>query len=313
MRILRKIAEKIMTIRMNKKRQVAESLLSAYLSNPGRFSMLILGKPGTGKSHWVRQIQSQICDQVDCTKSLHEVSLRTIEPNKEAWINIFEQAHGGILVLKELEHIKPHDALLFEALSTADGSFGFSQEKRFKIRIVFTTSYGIDSLRKTEELISHRLFDRIAQLVVKFPSLREYNRGIWKDFQATWQKMAFQAQAELPGTPLKIWLEKEHADFLHGNFRDLDKIAILWHQFRLMEVEEAEILEKVKAQLFTYSAYPEQHTDLGDAFYFQAGKSKDELMGEFKASLKRWAINTYGTSRKAEEALGIGKRTWDRW
>ena len=297
----------------NKTRNESVDLLRAYLSNPGRFSILILGKPGTGKSHWVREIQAQICDTVDCAKSLREVSLRTLDADKATWINIFKQADGGILVLKELEHVKSHDVLLFEALSTSDGSFGFCQAERFKIRIVFTTSYGIDSLRKTEELISHRLFDRIAQLVVAFPSMRENNRGIWEDFQATWKKMAFKEQEEFPGESLQTWLEKEHKDFLHGNFRDLDKIAILWHQFRLMGVEENDILEKVKAQLFTYSAYPEQHTDLGDAFYFQEGQTKKELETGFRASLKRWAIKTYGTARKAEKRLEMGSRTLDRW
>ena len=297
----------------NTARKKSVQLLDAYLRNPGRFSILILGRPGTGKSHWVRRIHSQICNEVACATTIHEVSFRNISPNKSDWINIFKKANKGILVLKELEHVKPHDALLFEALSTTDGSFGFSLEERFEIRIVFTTSYSIDNLRRTEDWISHRLFDRVAQLVVEFPSLRDKNKGIWEDFQAVWEKMTFAEHSEFPGETLKLWLEKEHKDFLHGNFRDLDKIAILWHQFRLMGETENEILERVKEQLSTYSAYPEQRTDLGDVFYFQEGKSKNELEAEFKASLKRWAIKIYGTQRKAEEALKIGNRTMNRW
>lgn len=298
---------------LNKSRRAAVERLYHFLSNPGRFSILILGQPGVGKSHWVRQIQPQIKSKVNCAEGLCEVSLRTVEPNRETWLEIFRQAHGGILIIKELEHIRRHDALLFEALSTTDGTFGYSTDERFEIRIVFTSSYSIDSLRKTEEMVSHRLFDRIAQLVVELPSLREANLGIWEDFQASWDKMKFAERNDIPGDPLRIWLEKEHKDFLHGNFRDLDKIAILWHQFRLMGVAEAQILNNVQIQLIKFSAYPEQKTELGDVFYFQEGKSRSELETAFKAAMKQWAIRVNGNARKAEQALKMGTRTLDKW
>ncbi|MDX2282987.1 MAG: hypothetical protein NW241_02450 [Bacteroidia bacterium] len=297
----------------NRSRREAVEQLFHFLCNPGRFSILILGKPGVGKSHWVRQIQPHICDKVSCAQGICEANLRTVEPSREAWTNIFREADGCILIIKELEHIKRHDVLLFEALSTTDGTFGFSTKERFEFRVVFTSSYSIDSLRKTEELVSHRLFDRIAQLVVELPSLREVNLGIWEDFQASWVKMKFAEKNDLPGGTLRMWLEKEHKDFLHGNFRDLDKIAILWHQFRLMGLGEEKILPKVQEQLTKFSAYPEQRTELGDVFYFQEGKPWKALEAAFKAALKQWAINVYGTARKAERALEMGKRTLDRW
>jgi DNA-binding NtrC family response regulator len=297
----------------NGARREAVELLYHFLKNPGRFSILVLGKPGVGKSHWIRHFQPDLKGEVSCTQSICEVSLRTVAPNQDAWLEIFRQANGGILIVKELEQVKSHDALLFEALSTTDGTFGFSADERFEIRVVFTSSYGIDSLRKTEDLISHRLFDRVAQLVVEFPSLRETNLGIWEDFQASWNKMKFTEKNDLPGNSLKIWLENERKDFLHGNFRDLDKIAILWHQFRLMEVEESQILKQVCEQLLRFSAYPEQRTELGDAFYFQEGKTGKDLITEFKASLKKWAVEVHGTARKAEKALGMGNRTLEKW
>lgn len=298
----------------NSERREAVRLLDAYLRNPGRFSILLLGKPGTGKTHWVKQIQTQMQkEKLDGGNNVTEQSLRTVTPTKEAWTALLRKADEGILVLKGVEDIKPHDTLLFEALGTTDGTFGFTQNERFSVRIVFTSSYDISSLRMTEEYISHRLFDRIAQLVVKFPSLSETPRSIWDDFRATWDKIGFQEHPNLPGEPLRRWLEGDQAETLHGNFRDLDKIAILWHQFRLMGITEKEILGRVKNQLLKFSAYPEQHTELGDVFYFKKGKTAKELLDEWRSQLKKWAIKTYESPRDAEEKLGVGRRTMDRW
>jgi transcriptional regulator with AAA-type ATPase domain len=244
-------------------RKEAVKLLYHYLKNPGLFSILVLGEVGVGKSHWIRAIQEELQGKSECTKQVTELSLTSIHPTKEAWKQVFTEANGGILVLTELEKVKPHDALLFEALTTYDGKYGF-EKKEFNFRVVFTSSYSIDSLRKTEEYVSNRLFDRVSQLVVKLPSFADANRYIWDDFQASWNKMQFQEKKELPGSELKKWLEsKGHS--LKGNFRDLDKIAILWHQFRLMGIEEGKIWERVKEQFEGYSAFPEQHTGLEDA------------------------------------------------
>lgn len=282
-----------------------------YLKNPGNFSVLILGKPGVGKSHWVKEIQKELSKNTICATRVVEVSLKTVSPNKEVWENIFKEADNGILLIKELEHIKPHDNLLFEALATTNGKYGFD-EKKFSIRIAFTTSYSIDSLRKTEEFISNRLFDRIAQLVVAFPSFDDANIGIWEDFKATWEKMNFQEWNKLPRQKLKEWLDKS-SHTLKGNFRDLDKIAILWHQFRLMKIQEKDILKEVTHQLQQYSAYPEQHTDLGDAFFFQKDNTKEQIEDEFKAAFKKWTIKTYGSLRKAAKPLDMSPRTMERW
>lgn len=295
----------------NENRRKSIERLCGYLKNPGLFSILILGKPGVGKSHSVREIQKNLPSGTSCIDQLIEVSLKTVTPSKEAWEQIFKAAHNGILILKEVEHIKPHDALLFEALTTHNGKYGFG-EKEYSIRIVFTSSYSVDSLRKSEEFISHRLFDRISQLVVQFPSFDDANRGIWEDFTATWEKMRFEEMNRLPGPELKGWLE-EKGHTLHGNFRDLDKIAILWHQFRLMEMPEKNILSEVKAQLQVFSAFPEQHADLGDAFYFQKGKSKKQMEEEFRSKFKKWAIITYGSLRKAAGPLDMSHRTMERW
>ena len=308
----RKITKKMnLSHTINTIRREAVELLLAYLQNPGRFSILILGNAGVGKSHWVREIQKAIQGQTPCAKGVVEVSLRAAEPTRVYWQNILEEAHGKILLLKELECIKPHENLLYEALSTSDGKYGF-EAKETETRVVFTSRYAVSALRHTEDLIAHRLFDRISQLVVRFPSFEEASRGIWEDFKTTWSKMNFQQNQELPGQALQKWLESG-SHKLHGNFRDLDKIAILWHQFRLMKKDEKDILAEMLKQFEGYSSFPEQHTDVSDAFCFEQGKTKKQIEDEFRAAFKRWAITTYGSLRKAAKPLDMSHRTMEKW
>lgn len=295
----------------NSARRESVELLHWYLQNPGRFSILILGGVGVGKAHWVNVIQAEIKDKVPIAKGVVTISLGSALATKAYWEKVFSEAHGKILLIKELEKVKSHQHLLFEALSTFDGKYGF-QEKEVETRVVFTSTYDISALRNTEDLISHRLFDRIAQLVVRFPAHHKGFRGIWDDFRATWEKMSFETDNELPGVPLQNWLEGGTQQ-LNGSFRDLDKIAILWHQFRLMKVDEEEILAQVLAQFQPYSSFPEPHTDLGDAFYFQKGKTKKTLEEEFRTQFKKWAITTYGNIRKAAGPLEMSPRTMEKW
>lgn len=295
----------------NGARRKSVELLYWYLQNPGMFSILILGNAGVGKSHWVKVIQEDIAGDTACAEDVVEVNLSLADPTKTYWEKTLKEANGKILVIKELEKVGPHDHLLFEGLSTSNGLYGF-EKKEYSIRIVFTSSYSIDALRITEDLISHRLFDRISQLVVRFPSFDEANRGVWKDFKATWKKMNFSGRNKIPGQNLRNWLESS-SHTLKGNFRDLDKIAILWHQFRLMEMPEEKILTSVLDQLQMYSAFPEQHTDLEDAFYFQKGKTKKQTEEEFKAAFKRWVKRTYGSLRKAAGPMQMSHRTMEKW
>ena len=160
---------------LNKSRRESVELLSWYLQNPGRFSILILGKVGVGKEYWVKVIQEKIQDKAECAKKVVTVNLGSAKPAYDYWERVLKKAHGGILLIKELEKAKPHEDLLFEALSTSDGRYGF-QSKEYEIRVVFTTNFSIHALRNTEERISHRLFDRISQLVVRFPSYDEANK-----------------------------------------------------------------------------------------------------------------------------------------
>ena len=296
---------------LNRTRRESVELLSWYLQNPGRFSILILGKVGVGKEYWVKALQENIQDEVDCAKKVVTVNLGSAQSTYDYWEDVLKKADKGILLIKELEKVKPHEDLLFEALSTSDGRYGF-QSKEYEIRVVFTTNFSIHSLRNTEEWISHRLFDRISQLVVRFPSYDEANKGVWEDFQATWKKMSFAEHNRMPGQNLRDWLEGYSQNF-YGNFRDLDKIAILWHQFRLMGKNEKEILTSLLEQFQTYSSFPEVHTDMGDVFVFQKGKPKKQLDEEYRAALRLWATNTYGSLRKAGKALKISHRTMERW
>ena len=295
----------------NSSRRNSVEKLYWFLQNPGKFSILLLGDSGVGKGHWVREIQREIKETTTCAEGIEEITLSAAEPNKAYWGDIFKKSHNKILLIKELEKVGNHDSFLFEALSTSNGKYGFDK-KEVETRVIFSSSYSIQSLRETEQYITNRLFDRIAQLVVKFPSFNEANLSIWEDFEGTWKKMKFETHNELPKDKLEEWLNERSHTF-NGNFRDLDKIAILWHQFRLMGVAEHEILSLVREQFLTYTAFPEHTQESGDAFYFSKGKTKREIELDFRATFKRWTKKTYGSFKKAAGPLEMNPRSMERW
>lgn len=292
--------------------------LRNYLQNPGRFCILLLGAPGVGKSHWVHNLQKELSEKLAetqenlCLEKVIEVNLGYAKPKKSYWLEKLEEATGRILLLNEIEKIKPHDHLLFEMLSTDNGKYGF-EKKIYECRMVFTSRYSIEKLKQNEDIISNHLFDRISQLVVKLPSFSVGNRSILEDFKATWHKMNFQGHDKLPTEKgFQSWLEAKSHTF-QGNFRDLDKIAILWHQFRLIGLPESQITSEIQNQFSTLYSYPEPHTELGDLFQFEKGKTKAEIEDLFKKSFKDWAIKTYGSLKKAADPLKMSHRTMERW
>jgi hypothetical protein len=287
--------------------------LEGFLLNPGRFSVLIIGMRGTGKSYWLELIQSSYSDDKHLSGLVMVNAALAKNSNQDYWSETFKKANMKLMIVEDVEKLsKESQEILFDGLSTGHGAkYGFD-EKKFEFRIAFTSTFDIKTLRDTEEYLSHKFFDRISQFVVKLPSYTDLNQTVWKDFQLTWKKMKFETNNDLPGLELKTWLE-EHSQELHGHFRDLDKIAINWHHCRISGRKENEILSLVTEDFREWFHFPEHKSELFNAFHIDDSLDWEGNMRKFKKYYKEWVKVEYGSLRKGEKKSGVSYRTMERW
>lgn len=289
-------------LKQSSKKKAQIKLLKSYLANPGRFCSLVLGDRGTGKKFWINQLK-------DKDKKLTIVNAKTSESSYDYWETQFETAHQGYLLLEDIELLdKKSQAILFDGLGTQDGKFGFT-EKKYEFQLICTSTKGITSLRDTEKYLTHRFFDRIAQFIACFPNFSESSNRIIDDFKSTWEK--FQFKTEYPKL-IEPWLG-ETAHKLYGNFRDLDKLCIIWNNYQLMGKAEKDILILVKDDFKNYYRFPEVTTESIYELHFSRDKTYKNMLDDFKSQLKYWAKSEFGSLRKASDSLGISHRTMEGW
>lgn len=296
-----------------KERAEAVRRLEGFMLNPGRFAVLVLGMRGTGKTHWLNVIQ-QCHSRKEFLNDIIMINAGLYKNrSQDFWEEKFAQAQGKILVIDDVDRLSSFDQeILFEGLSTGPGAcYGFDK-KKYKFRIVFTSTFDIKTLRDTEKYLSHKFFDRISQLVVKLPAFTDAVRFQWNDFKSTWEKMAFETKNHLPGPELKSWLEN-HCHELIGNFRDLDKIAINWHNYRLTGISEHEILTFVVRDFKELYHFPEHKSELSAEFRIDESLNWEENLAKFRKNYKEWVKISFGSLRKGEKKAGISFRTMERW
>lgn len=281
----------------------------SYLNNPGKFSILLLGKRGVGKTYWAQLLAKQK------NKKITTVNCLAIsDADVKDWGEIFIKADEGYLLIEDIEELsKKSQAILFEYISTYNGKFGW-EEKKFNIRLIFSTSLKIESIRDSENRIIHKLFDRISQFVVHLPSFQEANSHVWNDFTNVWKNLKF-SNENLPKENLIFWIENNSHRF-YGNFRDLEKIAINWHELQLRKLDQVEILKIISADFYHLYAYPEQRIERYNLF--EVNDELDfysDILPNFRRFIKELAKRKYGKLYLApqKKPLGVPYRTMDRW
>jgi len=135
-----------------KERTEAIRKLEGFLLNPGRFSVLVLGMRGTGKTHWLREIQKCHSTEKHLTGLVVVNAALAKNSNQDYWNEKFKQADKKLLVIEDVENMsKESQEILFDGLSTGEGAkYGFG-DKNFEFRIAFTSTFDIKTLRDTEE------------------------------------------------------------------------------------------------------------------------------------------------------------------
>lgn len=303
-------------------RMQAYQKLKVFLANPGKFCLIVLGSRGSGKHFAIECAFREISKGVEkeiCLENLRFINANDIPYQAEELNKLLKENVDSTIVIEDIEELdEDQQKLLFKALSTTDGTFGI--EDKIYLRIVFTSSKDIDSLRTDKDLLLGIFWDRISQLVVEFPSFKKDGGEIVKDFYATWRKMKFEKTKgfeHFAGIPKNIKLEmflENNADKFDGGFRDLDKIACLYFNYRIyyygkkkkiIEATEKQVVESVIDDFFSKSQMQDGSGSNENVFRFEVGLKHQDLLGRYKMQLRKWAVKEYGSVSKAEEKLGF--------
>lgn len=262
--------------------------LYKFMANLGRFSVLVIGERGTGKSRAIKLIQEELIKKkVPYCNSFTEASCASFGESTaiselfgyEAFSftgsdnkpkeGIFLKANKGVLFLDEVDHLNDKvKAQLLTALQTESSGknrgkylirkLGSSKSTPVAVRLVFGSNKDINTL--IQKTLLPDFYDRIAQLVVELPSLNELSsKSKRMAFEKVWENMAFHETTEFPKfktitipklTDFYRWIEEQT---FSGNFRDLETIAILWMVYwEIYDKNELEIFINVKKDFEKY-------------------------------------------------------------
>jgi hypothetical protein len=293
------------------------------------FSLIVIGNRGVGKRYTIEKAFESIQDM--SKKQLQEkclTELNFVDGNSFALDQDFDKLlkdnEFKTLVIDDIDELDNElQRPLFKALSTTNGKFG--KKNDINLRILFTSNKSADDLREDGKYLTGMLWDRISQLIVEFPSYKEESGTVVSDFYATWDKMKFETIKEYShfgGIPKNTKLQnfiETNAEKFEGGFRDLDKIACLYFNYRIFHygnqkkiIEEIEnkVVDSVKEDFFSKSQMQGNSSNDHSVFEFKKGLTHQDLLGLYKIQLRNWAINAYGgTIANAENKLGFKKGT----
>lgn len=296
-------------------------LLEHYLKNPGRFSILILGERGTGKTKWVKEIADEklqlkvvvancasFSDDTMAESELFGHKKGSFTGATDDKVGLFKEAANAILFLDEVHNLslrvqeKVMTALQTESSGKNKGKFcirrlGDSEAIYVSVRPVFASNLKLPELKKK---LLPDLYDRISQLVLEIPSIHESKLEVFKEFNVVWDAMQFKQRNIVPHSKEFVkWLKRIP---LVGNYRTLQSIAINWHQGRLIFGEEKEdvVFDFVRNQFSKYHSSSNVITSLSN-YNFRKGVSMKEMEIEYEKAMLEWAFSEDGYGDKEKD------------
>lgn len=335
-------------------RILAEAKFRNYIRQG--FALLLLGERGTGKTRLILELEKNL-EKYGFPKTIKVVraNCASFDDDNKAEADLFgyvkgaftgadsdktglfQAADGGVLFLDEVHHLsKRVQAKLMTALQTNDNNefrirrLKSDKEETVKCTIVFASNLPISALRQS---LYPDLFDRITQLIVEFPPLREMREELEKNWEMIWRQLRFEEQGqEVPKeADFMSWLTRQD---LWGNYRDLQKIAIYYKTYLDIENrEDRDALTHINRHHKVKSAadfaikefelyYSRMPDDAGQAHpYFNEKKAPKDAERQFKADYARWAQEKFGSLDKAEQYFydkfgidnSVAKRTMYDW
>lgn len=281
--------------------------LENYLRNPGRFSVLILGERGVGKTKLVQDKCKEelviancasFADDTMAESELFGYKKGAFTDAKEDKLGLFEKANNGTLFFDEVHNLSPRvqeklmTALQTESKEPNKGKFrirklGDTKSHYVTVRPVFASNLPLKQLRKK---LMPDLYDRISQLVIEIPNIHESKVKVSVAFKDVWKAMQFVEHPEMPKhLDFERWLNGIH---LEGNYRTLQNIAINWHQGRLMNLKEEKVFDFVRNQIEQFHN-TDSETKVKPQFNFLKGKTKKEMEKEYRKAMYDWAKENF--------------------
>ncbi|MEA3452435.1 MAG: sigma 54-interacting transcriptional regulator [Bacteroidota bacterium] len=318
------------------RRQLAEQKMQQYI-NAG-FAIFILGERGIGKTKLAEKYKSnKNIISVNCASFTNSTIAESIlfgykkgafTDAKEDRKGVFEEANNGILFLDEIHHLSMEvQAKLMKATQTDDKNrftitrLGDSKERKITTILIFASNQSVTKLHKK---LLPDFYDRITQLVIELPPLRDTIEDIPDAFENVWAQMKFDQFYPFRLTvkndnKLLVWLKKLP---LSGNYRDLQKIAIYYKTFLDFNdkikslIKQRTPFEFTKSEFEKYISYNPELDDKYDLF--SKKMTVKEMESRFKKRLAEWAIDKFSNAPNAEKhfkKLGdkTTKETLYRW
>ncbi|GIV42969.1 MAG: hypothetical protein KatS3mg035_0092 [Bacteroidia bacterium] len=291
------------------------SLLSAHLTDYERqlrnmndrlFPILIIGERGTGKSELIKNLGNIV--RVNHSEELKKQLLENkpfigIHIDLIEYISFEEQKLIYQYITK-----KDHEYLMY--LQTNDG------EDIKCPQLYFTSQKSLMELYRDSS--NYKPFiDTISMQLLVLPPLRELNHiellECWRNVNANLklQDRTYLATLENLNTIIASYLKDVEKLQFFGNFRDLEKLAIMiWrlakeNHFQVKETDVHKIIGELKKNI-------ESEVQTYDSF-FKPNKLAEDMIKEFRKALIEWAEKNYTHRSVLIEKLGISEKTYYNW
>ncbi len=286
------------------------------------FAILLLGERGIGKSHIAQNHSTSEKINfvpVNCASFINSeiAEAELFGYRKGAFTDakkdkkgLIEEANNGILFLDEI-HTLPKNVQfkLMRAFATDEQNrmtirrIGDSKERKIKLKaLILATNRTIDELK---QVLLPDFFDRIAQLIIELPPLRETPEEIIPGFKEIWKGLKFETAYpfdDYPGKDKRLlnWIKSLP---LYGNYRDLQRIAINYKAYLEFDKKTISLLPEKSAFEFTknqfekYMLNSETHQQPNP--YFDENKTPNQALALFKKDYVAWAKKRFGTLKNA--------------
>lgn len=321
-------------------RRMADFQMKQFMSTG--FMVLLLGERGTGKSELVSAFSRGDGDKAAKFVSANCASFED-DSKAEAELfgyvkgaftgavqdtpGLFQEANGGVLFLDEVHLLsKRVQGKMMKALQTDRDNFfkirrlGAKNEERVKCTVVLASNKTVKELRET--YLYEDFFDRISQQVIELPPLRDTPEDRRTDWERIWEQMRFHETAG-PAPCEDDFLRWLRSQPLHGNFRDLQKIALYRFNYMKMDENLKGILretQNVKNGIeYAKQEFERLQSKQSQAAYFSTEKSIQDIEADFHRDLSEWLQGQFGSIPKAsqyfKEKFGktIQTRTLYKW
>jgi transcriptional regulator with AAA-type ATPase domain len=308
-------------------RQFAQQKLKIYTKMG--FSILLLGERGTGKSRLAETattkgnsfVPANCASFADDTMAESELfgyvkgAFTGADTDK---LGLIAEANGGILFLDEIHLLsKKVQGKLMTAFQTDENNkltirrLGSNLKEKVECQLILASNKSISEL---QDILLPDFYDRIVQLVINIPPLRESTKDIYHDWKIVWNNLNIGVPPTY-NSSFKEWLSKQP---LNGNFRDLQKIAIYYNAYQQFNATIRENIPQKNAFDYAKSEFQKYHGKSVQTNPLDLKIGLKQLITDYKKYLAIKAIEHFGSAKKAEDYYkkngdGTTERSLYKW